>query len=647
VRRPMVQLLPSRPTRASSTISGSTLTVILIVGGMVAALYFGREVLVPIALALLLSFVLAPLVRRLQSWRFPCIVAVSVVAIFAFATIFGLGAFMVSQVSQLANDLPRYESNLTDKIQSLQGVAAGTGPLERASDVLKDLKREIEKPGSPAEPSLGGQAQPSRPIPVEVRQPDPGALQLLAALIEPLIHPLTTTGIVVIFVIFILLQQNDLRNRLVRLAGAKDLHRTTAALDDAGQRLSRLFLTQLALNAAFGLVIGGALWLIGVPSAPLWGMLAMIMRFVPYIGAFISAIFPLVLAAAVGPGWTMVLMTAALFLVAETGVGQAIEPLIYGHSTGLSPVAVITAATFWTWLWGPIGLILATPLTMCLVVLGRHVDQLKFLEVMFGDEPPLTAAELIYQRMLARDPVEAVDQARIFLKEKALTAYYYDEILLEGLRLAQADAQHGSPDEDQMRRIRDAVAEIVDDLATHADVNQRPTGPAEENSPLAQLEKAEAKVEEHMLPERWCSGKPVLCIPGPSLLDEALAAIVTHLVEQRGVGARAEQPNALSMSRILSWDTEGVELVCLCYMEAATPAQIRYAIRHIRRRLPDVSIIVASLGRPMSVEDDEASTAGAEYVQDSVRATVDKIMAAALTQSGVKNSTGTPVTLVS
>ena len=187
----MVQLLPSRPTRSSSTISGSTLTVILVVGGMVAALYFGREVLVPIALAVLLSFVLAPLVRRLQSWRFPRVVAVSIVAIFAFAIIFGLGAFMVSQVSQLANDLPRYESNLTDKIQSLQGVAAGTGPLERASDVLKDLKREIEKPGnvSPAEPSLGGQAQPSRPIPVEVKQPDPGALQLLAALIEPLVHP--------------------------------------------------------------------------------------------------------------------------------------------------------------------------------------------------------------------------------------------------------------------------------------------------------------------------------------------------------------------------------------------------------------------------------------------------------------------------
>ena len=176
-------------------------------------------------------------------------------------------------------------------------------------------------------------------------------------------------------------------------------------------------------------------------------------------------------------------MTGALFLFAETVVGQAIEPLIYGHRPGLSPVAVITAATFWTWLWGPIGLILAIPLTMCLVVLGRHVDQLKFLEVMFGDEPPLTPAELIYQRMLARDPVEAADQARIFLKEKPLTAYY-DEILLEGLRLAQVDAQRGSLDEDQMRRIRDAVAELVDDLATHTDADERRTDRARRILPL-------------------------------------------------------------------------------------------------------------------------------------------------------------------
>jgi predicted PurR-regulated permease PerM len=644
----MVQFL-SRPPRSSSTIPGSTVTAILVVGGIVAALYFARDVLVPIALAVLLSFVLAPLVRRLQYWRFPRIVAVFIVAIFAFSIIFGLGAFMVSQVSQLANDLPRYQSTLRDKIQSLQGVATGAGPLERASDVLKDLKKQLDKPaGAPtADPSLSSQAQSNRPIPVEVRQPDPGALQVLGGLIEPLIHPLTTTGIVVIFVIFILLQQSDLRNRLVRLAGAKDLHRTTAALDDAGQRLSRLFLTQLVLNASFGVVIGLALWLIGVPSAPLWGMLAMIMRFVPYIGALISAVFPVVLAAAVGPGWTMVLMTGALFLIAESVVGQAIEPLIYGHSTGLSPVAVITAATFWTWLWGPIGLILATPLTMCLVVLGRHVDQLKFLDVMFGDEPPLTPAELIYQRMLARDPVEAADQARVFLREKPLTAYY-DEILLEGLRLAQADAQRGSLDEDQMRRVRDAVADIIDDLATHTDVDNASTGSAEGESPLAQLERAEEKVEEKALPERWRTGKSVLCIPGPSLLDEALAAIVTHLLEHRGIGARAEQVDALSISRILSWDTAGVELVCLCFLEAVTAAQIRYAIRRIHRRMPYVSIIVVSLGRPRSVEGDGASAAGAEAVYDSLSAAIDKVIAVALAQTTAENATkGTPVALVS
>jgi predicted PurR-regulated permease PerM len=644
----MVQFV-SKPPRSSSTIPGSTVTAILVVGGIVAALYFARDVLVPIALAVLLSFVLAPLVRRLQSWRFPRVVAVFIVAIFAFSIIFGLGAFMVSQVSQLANDLPRYQSTLRDKIQSLQGVATGAGPLERASDVLKDLKKQLDKPAAAptADPSLSSQAQSNRPIPVEVRQPDPGALQVLRALIEPLIHPLTTTGIVVIFVIFILLQQSDLRNRLVRLAGAKDLHRTTAALDDAGQRLSRLFLTQLVLNASFGVVIGLALWLIGVPSAPLWGMLAMIMRFVPYIGALISAVFPVVLAAAVGPGWTMVLMTGALFLIAESIVGQAIEPLIYGHSTGLSPVAVITAATFWTWLWGPIGLILATPLTMCLVVLGRHVDQLKFLDVMFGDEPPLTPAELIYQRMLARDPVEAADQARVFLREKPLTAYY-DEILLEGLRLAQADAQRGSLDEDQMRRVRDAVADIIDDLATHTDVDNASTSSAEGDSPLAQLEKAEEKVQEKELPERWRIGKSVLCIPGPSLLDEALAAIVTHLLEHRGIGARAEQADALSISRILSWDTAGVELVCLCFLEAVTAAQIRYAIRRIHRRMPHVSIIVVSLGRTRSVEGDEASAAGAEAVYDSLSAAIDKVIAVALTQTTAENATkGTPVALVS
>ena len=240
----MSQLLPTKLPRLSTSIPISTLASVLVAVIAITALYFGREVLVPIALALLLSFVLAPLVQFLQAWYCPRIVAVLLVGVFAFSIIFSLGAFMVSQVTELANDLPGYQSTLREKIQSLRGAAGGAGPLERASDVLKDLSKEIDKPGSGV-PSLDERATASRPIPVEVRQPDPGAMQVLVGLITPLIHPLTTTGIVVIFVIFILIQRQDLRNRLVRLAGAQDLQRTTAALDDAGQRLSRLFLTQL------------------------------------------------------------------------------------------------------------------------------------------------------------------------------------------------------------------------------------------------------------------------------------------------------------------------------------------------------------------------------------------------------------------
>ena len=599
-----LQLSKSKP------VSGSTLTSVVIGVVVVAALYFGREVLVPIALAILLSFVLSPLIRILRSWYFPRAIAVLLVVFVASVAIFALGTLMVSQVNELASDLPRYQYTLQEKIDTLRGGISGAGTLERASEVLLDLKKEIERPkAEQTSPPIGQPTPPSKPLPVQVIQPDPGALKTLAALIAPLIHPLTTTGIVVIFVIFILLQQDDLRNRLVRLAGAGDLQRTTAALDDAGERLSRLFLTQLALNAAFGVVIGAGLWIIGVPSAPLWGMLAMVLRFVPYIGGVISAIFPLVLAAAVGVGWTMVLWTAALFLIVEPIVGQVIEPLVFGHRTGLSPVSVVVSATFWTWLWGPIGLILATPLTICMVVLGRHVDRLKFLEVMFGNQPPLTPAELIYQRMLARDPVEATEQAETFLRENPLVAYY-DEILFDGLRLAQADAARGLLDDERMRHVRDAVAEIVDDLKAHEDKAEavlRDDAEQLGDSPLAHLQQVEATQDPKSLPEGPRAEKPVLCIPGLSLLDEATAMVVAQLVERHGIGARAEQADALSMSRMFSWDIEGVALVCLCYVENPTSAQVRYAVRRIRRRLPNVNIVVALFGDPEEVDGQEMS----------------------------------------
>ncbi len=448
---------------------------VLIAAAIVAALYFGREVLLPMALAVLLSFVLAPLVKLLQRLYLPRFAAVAIVVLFAFGVIFGLGTLMFAQISQLAGDLPRYQSNLGEKIQTLRGATTASGTLEQASQVLRNLQKELDrpktaKPGSPSAPDAGG--VPDRPIPVEVRQPDPGALQTLATLISPLIQPLATTGIILIFVVFILLQQQDLRNRLIRIAGSHDLQRTTMAMDDAGKRLSRLFLMQLALNATFGLIIGLGLWAIGVPSAPLWGLLAMALRFVPYIGAIVAAIFPLIVATAVDPGWSMMLMTAALFLVVEPLIGQVIEPMVYGHSSGLSPVAVVVSAAFWTWLWGPIGLILATPLTMCLVVLGRHVERLRFLEVLLGDRPALSPSESAYQRMLAGDPIETTEQAQSFLKDRTLTEYY-EQILMGALRLAWTDLQRGRLDQQEAERIRSTVSELVEDLESHTDCATR------------------------------------------------------------------------------------------------------------------------------------------------------------------------------
>jgi predicted PurR-regulated permease PerM len=649
LRTLMNELLSMGSGCANSPVRGSAVTTVLIGVLLVAALYFGREVLVPIALAILMSFVLAPFVGLLQHLYIPRIAAVFLVVLFAFAALFALGGLMVSQVNQLARDLPRYQSTLQEKIQALQGAATGTGTLERASEVLQSLGKELDRPKLDSRTAAPGDlAAPTKPIPVEVHQPDPGALQTLAALISPLIHPLATTGIVVIFVIFILVQQQDLRNRLVRLAGSQDLQRTTAAMDDAGQRLSRLFLTQLMLNAAFGIVIGAGLWLIGVPSAPLWGMLAMILRFVPYVGAIISAIFPLVLAATVGPGWSMVLWTAALFLIVEPIIGQGIEPLVYGHSSGLSPVAVVASATFWTWLWGPIGLILATPLTICLVVLGRHVDRLKFLDVLLGDQPALTPAELAYQRMLAGDPIEATEQAQKFLNEKPLIVYC-DEVLMGGLKLAQSDAERGLLDQERMQRIRDAVAEIVDDLSAHEDKPEASIAAPTVEGPLAQISKVE--VAESIasapseLPEQWRNGEPVLCIPGVGLLDEAVAITLAELIRRRGIRARAKEADTLSMAKIFALETKDVKLVCLCYLENATPAQVRYAMRRIRRKAPYAFILVSLLNESDQIGNTEAMQLpqGTGLVKGSLTDTVQRILDLAKSKTAERSPSEIPL----
>ncbi len=593
-----------RTTEELITLVSAVATAIL-TALIITALYFGREIFVPVALAILLSFVLAPVVSIVQRTRVSRGIAVVSVVVLAFTIIFGLGTLIASQLNQLAGDLPIYQSTIREKIMSVRGATARSGTLERASDMLQELSRELDKPKDnklPRGPSIRlGDPNPSpvTPVPVEVRQPDPGALENLRVLISPLLNPLATTGIIIIFVIFILIQREDLRNRLIRLAGSHDLQRTTAALDDAATRLSRLFLSQLMINATFGVIIGIGLSVIGVPSAILWGILAAVLRFVPYIGSAISAAFPLALAAAVDPGWSMLLWTVALFLSVGPIVSQVIEPLVYGQSTGLSPVAIVVSATFWTALWGPIVLVLATPLTVCLVVLGRHVERLEFLDVVFGDRPALSPPEMFYQRMLAGDPMEAAGKAEEFLKEKSLSSHF-DEVALKGLQLAQADAKRGALDQARMAKIRDAVSEFANDLSTQDDAVPEEASPTMDAEAAAAVEAVPdtaisnnlPAVQKKDLPLDWQGESPVLCVAGRTPLDEAAAILFAQLSNAHGLAARVEPAEALSTANIVRLETNGIAMVCLSYLDASSTAHMRYSVRRLRRKLPRVSIML-------------------------------------------------------
>jgi predicted PurR-regulated permease PerM len=595
---------------------------------VITALYFARDIFVPLALAILLSFALGPLVMLLRRWHFGRVPSVIVTVLLAFLVIFGIGTLIGSQLTQLAEELPQYQTNITHKIQAIRGIATGSGIVGRASVMLKDLGNEIAKTTETtdntarASSSKLQRAQGQQPVPVEIRQPEATPLNIIQIVFGPLLQPLATTGIVIVFVIFFLLQREDLRDRFIRLAGSGDLRRTTEALDDAFSRLSRYLLMQTAINTTFGLLIGIGLWLIGIPNPVLWGVLAMLLRFVPYIGPVIAAIFPVVLALAVGPGWSMLLWTAALFLVVEPITGQVVEPFLYGHSTGLSPVAVVVAAAFWTWLWGPVGLLLSTPLTLCLVVLGRHVTRLEFLDVVLGDEPALTIEENFYQRILASDPDEAAHQAEAFLKDKPLSAYY-DEVAIKGLALAQLDVNRGELDHERRAQIKEAVDGVIDDLSDHA--SPRAT-PEEDRSAGAEL----PVPSQNELAPGW-GESAVLCIAGRGSLDEAAAAMLAQLLTKEGIGVRVVPSSAVSAPNMFRLDVAGVQMVCLSYLEPGDFTNARYLVRRLRRKLPRAPILVGfwTLSEEDAKRRDALRETGADGVVTSLRQATDHVSAAA------------------
>jgi predicted PurR-regulated permease PerM len=685
---------------------------------VVAGLYLGRTVLIPITLAVLLSFLLAPLVNLLRRIHLGRVPSVLLAMLLALAVILAIGGLIGTQVAGLAQDIPRYVSTIEQKVDTVQRLVlsrvaavtralvrlptavnvtgntgpntASTGPANPGTSAAGALSAAPPSGALSAAPPAGAlsaapptgalsaappTADARKPIAVEVHQPDPTMVQLLQNIITPVVAPLSTTAIVMIISIFILLQREDLRDRMIRLFGSSDLHRTTVAMNDAARRLSRYLLTQLVVNAAFGAIIAAGLALIGIPSPIIWGVLGALLRFVPYIGAPLAAVMPLALAAAIDTGWSTLLWTTALYVVVEPLMAQGLEPLLYGHSTGLSPFAVVLAATFWTWLWGPIGLILSTPVTLCLMVLGRHVARLEFFDVLLGDRPALTPVESFYQRMLAGDPDEAHDQAEILLKQRPLWSYY-DEVALEGLRLAVIDAERGVLTAAHLERIKLCVQSLIEDLDDHEDreprrapvevaiatasraeppraepPNVEPAGaepagaeragvhPPRTRPPSADLNVLDRPAVDvpaadslTIAPARR-DATTVLCIAGRGILDEAVSTMLAQLLEKRGLESRVVPHAATTRAAIGKLEVGGVALACISYLElSGNPSHLRYLLRRLRRRLPpNVPVLVGlwPAGEPIHQDERLRTAVGADYYTSSLHEAVEACLEAA------------------
>lgn len=554
---------------------------ILTAGGIVLAiggLYFGRDIFIPFALAVLLSFALTPLVDWFRRFKLPRVAAVLVAVSLAFVLIAGIGFVVGRQLVQLANNLPSYQTTITQKIRSLQQSAPGGGVVDKVTSTLQDLSKEIsgddkagERPAARSAPTLGG-STPQEPVTVRLERPQTRPIEVIQTVVGPLLAPLATAGLVIIFVIFVLLEREDLRDRFIKLAGAGDLQKSTQALNDAAARVSRYLLMQLVVNLTYGVPIGIALYLIGVPNAVLWGLLAAVLRFVPYLGPFLAALFPIALAIAVDPGWTMLFWVVGLFLLAELISNNVIEPWLYGSSTGLSSLAIIMAAIFWTSLWGPVGLFLATPLTVCLVVIGRYVPQLEFLGVLLGSDPVLAPEERLYQRLLAGNLEEAVEMAEDYVDEHS-SREFYDHVALPALRLAENDRQRSTTDTNYRRQVAETTTCVVREIADH--VQEKADGADQGHGPNVER-------------------KSVLCIAGRTELDRAASEMLTQVLEERGIGARVLPPISVSQGALGQLDLTGVDVVCLSYLHPQPQVYARYICRRLRRRSPNLKLVVCA-----------------------------------------------------
>jgi predicted PurR-regulated permease PerM len=574
-----------RSSSPSNINASSKSSLVIATGVVIATLYFGRRIFIPVALAVVLSFLLTPLVAWLQKIRLGRIPAVLIVLLLCFSLAAGVGWKVAGQLLEITSHIRDYKDNIEENIRALH--SHKNAPLIQATATVQELNKELG--AAPAEAAKAAQnkdggTHPAKPIPVQVTAPPTNFVQDLRTLLGPLAEFLETAALVIVFMAFMLINREDLRNRMIRLSGQGQLTVVTQALEDASDRLSRYLLLQFLVNAAYGCLFGLGLYIIGVPHALLWGTLGALLRFVPYVGTWIATAFPMAMAVAVFPGWKQSLLTFALFAVLELIIANVIEPWLYGSHTGISSLAILVAAGFWATLWGPVGLILSTPLTLCLILVGRYVPQMSFLEVLLGDTPALSPEELYYQRLLAMDPDEARNVAENYLKDKSLENLY-ESVLIPALRLAEEDRHIDVLGDRSAEFISQSTRELIDDLG---DRIQQPDSKPGVNGNVTPADNS-----------HFSDG--VICVPARDEADELVGMMLAQLLREAGykqaryiaIGTVEDMLNQVVQS--------GSRIVCVSALPPFAVGQARSLCKRLRARLPDVALIVGLWGFPGGV----------------------------------------------
>ena len=586
----------------TSAVPGWQLALLILTGTVVGVvvvtcLYWAQTVFIPVALAVFLTFLLAPLVTALQRRGLRRLPSVMLVVLLAAAVLGGVVWLVTAQVTSLAGEVPKYTENIKGKVKSLRHLGQGsvTSGLEK---MIQEITGEWNLPAASREGKHGDKppvAALEKPTAVVLQPESPTWLARLPALLSSLLESLGSLALALVLVVFMLLKREDLRNRLIRLVSHGQITVMTKALDDAGQRISRFLLMQLIVNGAVGLAVGVGLLALRVEYAFLWGFLAAVFRYIPYIGVWIAAVPPIILSLAMSPGWVQPLLVIGLFLAIELTASNVIEPRLYGHSIGVSEVALLVAAAFWAFLWGPIGLVLSSPLTVCLVVLGKYVPQLKFLDVLLGDEPPLDAHVTFYQRLLARDQDEAT-QLVLAQAKASSPEQVYDDFLVPALNYAKRDRERDDLTESDEESVLQATREILEDLGERREAVTQ----AEEAIHAEDRGNAAAPIRLR-----------VLACPARDQADRLALEMLRQLLDPAKWVVEIAAVETMTADLVAQVAEQTPALVCIGALPPGGLAHTRYLCKKLRARFPEVKIVVGRWGLTDDVE------ANREQLQDA------------------------------